>query len=122
MAANPRAKAQRATAKAVRVQRAAKAAHRPIPHILPTAITAPSRQAMVDYGNRVLNGREPMPESGTREAKQLARLASLSRWGKVDPAFKPAFQQYWYHDEQPHDEPEDEDEEYYYDEDDEDEE
>ena|SRR5271166_5757085 len=122
MAANPRAKAQRATAKAVRVQRAAKAAHRPIPHILPRAFTAPSRQARIDYGYRVINGQDALPAMGTPEARQLASLASSARWGKADPVFLSAFQQFFYHDEDPHDEPEDEDEEYYDENEDEDEE
>lgn len=97
-----RRRAQRATAVRVRTGRT----------ILPKAITEPSKQARINYGYRVINGEEPYPAKGTLESKQLARLGGLSRWNKADPVFLPAFQQYFYHDEKPQEEP-DEADEYY---------
>ncbi len=52
-----------------------------------------------DFVNRVLSGNEPMPAMGTPEARQLARNASYAKWGKADPRFLAAFEQYFYHDE-----------------------
>jgi hypothetical protein len=45
----------------------------------------------------VIAGREPRPDSGSRESKNLASLASKARWGKADPKFEAAFSGYWYH-------------------------
>lgn len=44
-----------------------------------------------------MRGDEPMPDPGTMEARNLARLASQARWGKADPRFEAAFAQYFYH-------------------------
>lgn len=105
-----RRRSQRQTAVRVRTGRT----------ILPKAITGPSKQARIDYGYRVLNGENPRPAKGTPEARQLARIASDASWGKADPVFLPAFQEYFYHDESLPDEPDEADE--YYEPDDEDDE
>ena len=84
-----RAKAQRATAARVRNRQT----------ILPKSITRPSKEAQIAQAYRWLNGTDPMPRPDTPEAKQAARMASLARWQKADPAFQAAFAQYWYHDE-----------------------
>lgn len=115
---NPRAQAQRATAKRVREARPKGAKYRPI---LPRSIRAPSKQAQADYAYSVLNGETPYPPKNSAEGHQLARMASFSSKGKADPAFYAAFQQYFYHDEKKPDEP-DEFDEYDYDDEDEDEE
>lgn len=95
--ANPRAAAQRRTARQVAAQREARAHGRQVPRILPKAITAPSRQAQIDYANAVLRGDEPYPSKNSAEGRQLARMASLARWQKAPPEFEQAFSQYWYH-------------------------
>jgi hypothetical protein len=45
----------------------------------------------------VIAGREPRPAPGSREAKNLASLASKARHGKADPIFEAKFKDYWYH-------------------------
>lgn len=80
-----RRRAQRETAKAVKEHR----------RQLPSGIRERVREAMFNYGHRVLAGEESRPEKGTPEAKQLARLASLARWNKADPEFE-AFEEYFY--------------------------
>lgn len=66
-------------------------------NILPSALKGQARAARDKYGNDVIAGREPRPEPGTREAKNLARMASLASHGKADPRFEAAFSGYWYH-------------------------
>lgn len=53
--------------------------------------------ARQDYATRVMNGQEPMPEPGTREANNLASMASFGAHGQADPRFEAAFSRYWYH-------------------------
>lgn len=38
-----------------------------------------------------------MPEKGSREANNLASLASKARWGKADARYERAFSKFWYH-------------------------
>ena len=87
MARNPRAAAQRATARAVREQRTR----------LPVSINRGYQQARMDWAHAVMRGDIPMPAPGTMEAKNLASLAGKASWGKADPAFERAFSKYWYH-------------------------
>jgi hypothetical protein len=82
-----RRRAQRATAKAVKENRAQ----------LPKAVTKPQARARTVNALEMLSGKRPMPEPGTWEAKEAARQASLSRYGKADPRFEAAFKKYWYH-------------------------
>lgn len=58
---------------------------------------AGARAARAAYADAVLAGREPYPAQGSREAKNLARMAALARHGKADPKFEAAFSRYWYH-------------------------
>jgi hypothetical protein len=81
-----RRRAQRATAKAVRERR----------RQLPASITARARAASPDYGHDVIAGVQPEPAPGTPEARSLARLGSLARYGKADPAFL-VFEKFYYH-------------------------
>jgi hypothetical protein len=81
------ARTRRDVARAVRERR----------QILPSSLTARAKAAPAGYGERVLAGTESMPAPGTPEARTLARLGSLGRWGKADPAFYAAFAQYFYH-------------------------
>jgi hypothetical protein len=94
-----RRRAQRETARAVHDRRTR----------LPSAINRGYQQGRRDYADRVIAGREPMPEMGTREAKNLASLAGKARWGKADPRYEKAFSQFWYHKDEPAEEPESED-------------
>jgi hypothetical protein len=110
-----RRRAQRETAKSVKAFARAKREGREPPRRLPIAVTKQAREAATKYGHRVLNGEDPYPAKRTAEGNQLARLASLASHGKADPAFIPAFQQYWYHYKEH--EPDEADEEYEYDED-----
>lgn len=96
---NPRAAAQRRTAKLVREQRAARKEHRPVPKILPPSFSREYRRQLVNYANAVADGNQPYPEKGTAESKQLARMASFARWNKADPRYYDLFKQYFYHDE-----------------------
>jgi hypothetical protein len=96
-----RRRAQRATAKAVRENRAKIKARIKPERRLPETTTRKARQAATEYGYRVLNGTEPTPRKGTPEGRQLAHLAGKARWGKADPVFLAAFQQYFYHDDKP---------------------
>jgi hypothetical protein len=82
-----RARAQRATAARVRTRT----------RILPKAFTAPSKQAQINYARAVLRGDIARPSRESPEGRQLARMASLASWQKVDPAFEQAFSEYWYH-------------------------
>lgn len=99
MARNPRAAAQRATARAVREHRTQ----------LPASINRGVQLARRDYADRVMRGEEPDPQQGSLEARNLASLAGKARWGKADPAYETAFAKYWYH---LRDESREEDEEY----------
>ena len=87
-----RRRAQRASAERLKATRDNK--YQPV---LPRAIRAPTRAAREKYANDVIAGREPYPDKGTREANNLASLASKASWGKADPRFEKAFKQYWYH-------------------------
>lgn len=93
---NPRAAAQRATAKRVREARQRGGRYRPVS---PSAARKAVARSQVEYATAVANGDEPMPAPGTPEARQLARMGSLSRWHKADPRFYDMFKQYFYHDE-----------------------
>jgi hypothetical protein len=73
------------------------------------SVTRGARQGRLDYADRVIAGQEPMPEKGTREAKNLGGLAAKARWGKADPRYEKAFSQFWYHKDEPAEEPESED-------------
>jgi hypothetical protein len=87
-----RRRAQRETAARVKAGRSGK--YQPA---LPRAVRAPTRAAREAYANAVISGREPYPPAGSREAKNLASLASKARWGKANAAYEAAFNQYWYH-------------------------
>lgn len=120
MAVSRRA-AQRATAARVRE---ARQTGQPYRSVVPAGIRRASRQAQERYARDVASGKEPYPPQGTPEARQLARMGSLSYWGKTDPQFLAAFEQYFYHDEKNRQAQmnENEDVDEYYDEADEDEE
>lgn len=84
-----RRRAQRATAAAVRDRR------RQLPaHITRAAINAP-----IDFGQRVIDGDtdEPAPDRHNPESRQLARLASLAKYGKAPAEFLDAFESHFYH-------------------------
>lgn len=116
-----RRRAQRETAKSVRENKARiKARQKPISR-LPKSTTKLAREAATKYGYRVINGEEPYPAKRTPEGNQLAHLAGKARWGKADPIFLTAFQQYFYHDEK-RQESDEADEEFEYEDEDEDEE
>jgi hypothetical protein len=91
-----RRRAQRATAKAVRENRAKIKARIKPERRLPETTTRKARLAATEYGYRVLDGREPRPAVGSKDGRQLARLASFAHNGKADDAFK-AFDIYFYH-------------------------
>lgn len=55
---------------------------------LPSSITSRARNVRSRYVEGVRNGSIPMPEKGTPEARSLARLASLARWGKGPKVMK----------------------------------
>jgi hypothetical protein len=84
----------RATARAMAQ---AKAHRRPSPPIAPKAVHRAVRASQEAHAYAVLRGEEARPAHGTREGKQLARMASLASHGKADPAFEAAFKEYWYH-------------------------
>ena len=65
--------------------------------VIPRSTRAAVRAARESYAKDVLAGREPYPPNGSREAKNLASLASKARWGKADAAYEAAFSKYWYH-------------------------
>lgn len=93
MVAVSRRSAQRATAARVREARQTGKYNR-------VAVGKSLRERQVNtwqaYGDRVLSGQEPEPQSGTPEYRQLARLGSLARYHKVDQRFLP-FSKYFYH-------------------------
>ena len=84
-----RRRAQRETAKRLEGKR-----YTPV---IPSGTKAGARAAREAYGHRVMAGTDPRPPKGSREGKNLARLAALAKTGKVDPAFEAAFKDYWYH-------------------------
>jgi hypothetical protein len=55
------------------------------------------QRARERYLEGVLNGSIPEPEPGTAEARSLARMASLARWGRADPRYQRAWSKYFYH-------------------------
>jgi hypothetical protein len=57
---------------------------------LPSRYTSRARAARRDYIQGVESGAIPMPAQGTPEARSLARLASLARWGKAPKGMKPS--------------------------------
>jgi hypothetical protein len=87
MARNPRAAAQRATAKAVREKRAQ----------LPTSFKTRAKATRESYLQGVLNGSIPRPEKRSAEGNSLASAAGKARWGKADKVYEAAFKGYWYH-------------------------
>jgi hypothetical protein len=91
-----RRRAQRATAKAVRENKARIKAKKEVVRHLPKGTTARARRAAIEYGHKVLNGQEPRPAIGSKDGNQLARLASYAHKGKADEAFK-VFDIYFYH-------------------------
>lgn len=95
MARNPRAKAQRETARFVRERATAKRQHTPLPSRAATPTTrAASKGAQASQASDWVAGRsEP---KGSLERKQAARMAALADQGKVDPKFL-SLQKYWYH-------------------------
>lgn len=95
MARNPRAKAQRETARFVRERATAKRQHTPLPSRAATPATrAASRGAQAAQASGWVDGTsEP---TTALERKQAARMAALADKGKVDPKFL-ALKQYWYH-------------------------
>jgi hypothetical protein len=82
-----RRRAQRALAEQIRAGQR---------NILPKNLKGTARQANEAYARRVIKGQEPEPEPGSLEARNLARLASNSRWGKTSKDFS-RFEKYWYH-------------------------
>jgi hypothetical protein len=58
---------------------------------LPSRYTSRARKARRDYIEGVESGAIPMPAQGsqTPEARSLAGLASLARWGKAPKGMKP---------------------------------
>lgn len=101
MAQSPAEKraARRRTAKYVRELREARKEHKPPPpSLLGKRITGASRRAQESYARDVLSGRVREPEKDSPEGKQLARMASLSKYGKADAAFQDAWAKFWYHD------------------------
>ena len=106
-----RRRAQRELAKIVKENKGKAAGERK--SILPRNLTNPAREATRRYADEVIAGNINEPEKGSLEAKSLARLASLARWGKEDAIYEAAFQKYWYHtrrDEEPDEETPEEDE------------
>jgi hypothetical protein len=75
-----RRRAQRELAKSVREHRR---------HILPGSMKGTAaRKANLAYADGVLNGTIPQPAKGTLESRMLARLASQSQWGQIDPKYQ----------------------------------
>lgn len=87
MARNPRAAAQRATAKAVREHRTQ----------LSKSVTSRAIAVRENYLRGVLNGTIPEPPAGSKERHSLARAAAKAAWGKADPAYEAAWSKFWYH-------------------------
>lgn len=81
-----RARAQRATAKAVREQR----------RQLPARVTAHARRTRGEYLEWLLKHPEAQPAKDSIEGRSLAREASLSRYGKADARYEAAWKDYWY--------------------------
>jgi hypothetical protein len=83
MARNPRAAAQRATARAVRERRTQ----------LPSQVTSRAIATRTDYLQGVLDGRIAQPT----DTRSLARAAGKASWGKADPRYEAAWAKFWYH-------------------------
>lgn len=65
--------------------------------VLPRVIRASSRTARENYAYGVIDGTIPYPKMGTKEAKNLAGLASLASWDKAPAIFEAKFSKLWYH-------------------------
>lgn len=88
-----RRRAQRATAARVREKKAG-GKYTPV---VPRSTRAAVRAGREAYANAVIAGQIDYPEKRSREANNLASLASKASWGKADPRYEAAFSRYWYH-------------------------
>jgi hypothetical protein len=89
-----RRRAQRETAKRVKVNRGKPASERIT--VIPKSFKKQAKLSNEAYARGVIAGTVAKPEQGSQEAKMLARLASNARHGKASAEFS-RFEEYWYH-------------------------